>query len=108
VSNTRTSQGISLTSGYQLDKVQKKLALQLWVKLQHSEPDQRFNVLLTLKNKPGNAELEQLQDAGLEIAAFHQEQPETLIPGVISKLHLEKKLIHNEFVRYVEGVPLPA
>jgi hypothetical protein len=90
---------------FAISKSHSKLALALWVKLQHTGADQLFDVLLTLDKPPRRGEIQQLEQSGLAIPAFHKNEPSRLLPGVISKANLEDKLIHCELIRYIEGIP---
>lgn len=103
--DTFKSQQAQKSTAPTLDKVQKKFALPLWVKLQHSQPEQSFSVLITLAKNPSLKDIEQLEKMGLEIAAFHREHPNRLMPGVITKARLEEQLVHWNLVEYIEGVP---
>lgn len=102
---THESQGYCSQSIYTIDKAQKKLALPLWVKLQHAYPQQVFDVLLTLSEKPDSGQVDTLLKLGLTIPEFYRDNPDTRLPGSISKTQLERELIYCDFIRYIEGTP---
>ncbi len=88
-----------------LRQSQRKLALPLWIKLQHAAPDQPFDILLTLGHEPDRSELQQLEACGLQMNRFYRDHPTRLLPGLISRHDLESGLLEQcGFVTYVEGV----
>ncbi len=85
-------------------RTEKKLALPLWARLQHSPDTQPFNIIVRMRDEDLESGVKALQASGLQMSDFHSSHPTTLIPGRISKTHLLTQLIYCDCVTYIEGI----
>lgn len=98
----------TLLKGSAIENHQEKLSLMLRRQLAQAEPQHSFDILLTLIHEPRLHDLQVLKMCGLKMSDFHQQHPSRLLPGVITKQHLEKNLLLCPFISYIEGIVQPA